>query len=284
MQSESNGYQTVFQDNRLQLALALTMLDLLLNPVGAWYLRPIILSIAALSLLVPGLLSKPGLWYVLAFCMAVRVFQDWPLSDNHAYLLGYWCLAVAIALGSERKENLLATNARLLIGLVFLFATAWKLLLSTDYSDGTFFRVTFLTDHRFSGFIQLFAGFSAEQISSMAEFLDQHVDLPATILSPVEEGDRFKLLAQMATIWNIVINALIALAFLLPKITYLPRYRDELLLIFCTVTYAIATVSGFGWLLIAMGVAQSDPQRPHIRLMYVVVFMLIIFYREVPWA
>ena len=46
----------------------------------------------------------------------------------------------------------------------------------------------------------------------------------------------------------------------------------------------VATVAGFGWLVIAMGIAQCDTERKHIRACYVACFALIFFYREVPWA
>ena len=60
--------------------------------------------------------------------------------------------------------------------------------------------------------------------------------------------------------------------------------RDGLLLFFCATTYAITTVEGFGWLLVAMGVAQTPAGHHRTRLLYVVTFALILFYREVPWA
>jgi hypothetical protein len=60
--------------------------------------------------------------------------------------------------------------------------------------------------------------------------------------------------------------------------------RDALLLIFCVTTYAVATVEGFGWLLIAMGIAQCGSTRHTTRLLYLAIFGLIIFYREVPWV
>jgi hypothetical protein len=51
---------------------------------------------------------------------------------------------------------------------------------------------------------------------------------------------------------------------------------------FCATTYAVATVDGFAWLLLAMGVV--DCEKPRARAGYVLVFALILFYREVPWA
>jgi hypothetical protein len=133
----------------VDLALRLTLLDLLLRPVGDWMLRPLILGLAAIPLLRPRWLGQPLLWLALAGLTGTRAVLDWPLADNHAYLLAYWCLAASLALMARDADRALAFNGRLLIGLVFLFACIWKFALSGDYLDGTFFQVTLLTDPRF---------------------------------------------------------------------------------------------------------------------------------------
>ena len=140
------------------LALRLTLLDLLLRPVGDWTVRPFILALAAIALLRVNWLRHPVLWLALATLTAIRVIVDWPLADNHAYLLSYWCLAASMALMSKDTGRVLAINGRFLIGLVFLFACIWKLAISDNYEDGTFFQVTMITDDRFAGFAQLAGG------------------------------------------------------------------------------------------------------------------------------
>ena len=95
---------------------------------------------------------------------------------------------------------------------------------------------------------------------------------------------RFSALALAATVWNLFINAALALAFLWPTDRGPSRLRHGLLLIYCAITYAVATVDGFGWLLLAMGAAQCTPAQRRTRMAYVGVFVLIILYREVPWA
>jgi hypothetical protein len=86
------------------------------------------------------------------------------------------------------------------------------------------------------------------------------------------------------TWWTVAIEGFLALAFLWPRDRGLSRLRDAALLVFCATTYAAATVEGFGWLLIAMGVAQCPPERPRTRGLYLAAFALILFYREVPWT
>jgi len=55
-------------------------------------------------------------------------------------------------------------------------------------------------------------------------------------------------------------------------------------MLFCATTYSVATVEGFAWLLLAMSVAQCEPERRRTRALYVVTFALVLFYREVPWV
>jgi hypothetical protein len=56
------------------------------------------------------------------------------------------------------------------------------------------------------------------------------------------------------------------------------------LLSFCAVTYAFAPVAGFGWLLLAMGLAQLQAGQIWLARAYVSAFMLVIFFVEIPWA
>jgi len=266
----------------VDLALGLTLLDLLLHPVGAWYLRPFFLALAATALLFPRWRRSRALWTALALATGLRVVLSWPLADNHAFLLAYWCLAIALALRARDGAGFLAFNGRLLIGLTFAFASLWKLVLSPDFVDGTFFRVAFLLDERFADFARLFGGMTQELLEVNRDALTQHADgvraLGGAVLPP-----RFEPLADAATLWTLACEIAIALAFLWPT-DGLARFRDSLLLLFCATTYAVATVEGFGWLLLAMGVAQCDPARRTTRLLYLACFALILFYREIPWA
>ena len=205
-----------------ELGARLTCLTLLLSPIGDWYIRPIVLCLSAAGLLFRSLWRSRWLWLGLAVLTNLRALLDWPLADNHAYLLGYWCLAVAIATW-YRDLAPLSRNARLLIGLTFAFA-AWQKWTTPNYTQDVFFLTTFLLD-----------------------------------------------------------QALVAGAFLVPPTFWLGRVRNGLLILFCFVTYAVAPVASFGWLLLSMGITQSSNSLS-IRLWYLIAFAAVIFYYEVPWA
>jgi hypothetical protein len=283
MTSRLGGVLRGATDDGFVLALRLTLVDLLLRPVGDWTVRPFVLVLAAAGLLIPGLLQRASLWWALTVLTGLRVVSDWPLPDNHAYLLCYWCFAVAIAVSARGSRQIAAAAGRWLIGLSFAFASLWKLALSPDFLDGTFFRVTLATDPRFADFTRLLGGVSAQALEALRSALEQHADLGvlAEVVPPVPLP--YERLADAMTWWTAAIEAAVAVAFLWPGTRGLARTRDACLLVFCATTYAVATVDGFGWLLVAMGVAQTPPERRGTRMVYLVVFVAILFYRETPW-
>lgn len=270
--------------NAFELSLRLTLLDLLLRPIGYWEIRPFVLTLTVIAFLLPNQVRNPVIWFALSFLTGLRVIIDWPLPDNHAYLLCYWCFAISLSLISKDGENCLKFNGRVLIGLAFAFAVLWKLALSPDYLDGRFFKITMLTDRRFESFTQLISALTQDQMEELRYFISQHVD--GQILESPEipqQPERFVLAANVLTYSAFVIESLVALAFLLPLGRGISKFRDMFLIMFCVTTYAVATVEGFGWLLIAMGIAQTEPDRWKTRIAYIAVYLLIIFYRNVPW-
>ncbi len=266
------------------LALRLTLLGLVLHPVGHELFRPWILGMAGAGLLFPGLLHRPALWGGLSLLTAGRVALDWPLSDNHAYLLSYWCLAVTLSCFGKGQDRILAINGRWLIALVFGFATLWKLLLAPDFVDGTFFRVTLLVDPRFEGFTRLVGGLSIEQIDAARAALGRHSDGGALeAVAAATPSVWLERLAMAMTAWTLAIELAITVTFCWWQGRGPSKLREAFLILFCVSTYAVATVEGFGWLLIAMGVAQCEVDRTRARVAFLGTFALILFYREVSW-
>jgi hypothetical protein len=266
------------------LALRLTLLDLLLRPIGTGLVRPAVLVLAAAGLGIPALLGSGAFWLALAVTAGVRVVSDWPVGDNHAYLLGYWCVAVALGCRVGARDAVCAASARWMIGLVFAFAVMWKAL-SPDYLDGRFFRVMLVVDHRFEAFTQLAGGLDAAELEAQRSFLVQHVDdaLGAVLPGPPEPA-RLRAVAIAVTHTAFAAEIAVALAFLAPAGRGPSRWRDPLLIAFAACTYAVAPVEGFGWLLLAMGLAQCDRARPWLRAAYPAVFALLVVYRELPWG
>lgn len=265
------------------LALRLTLVDLILRPVGSTEIRVPILVAAVIGLVIPKILRNAALWFLLTGITLTRVIADWPLSDNHAYLLFIWCFAIFIS-ALRKDEVMLAKNAKLMIGLVFAFAFIWKVLLSADYLDGRFFSFAMIEDGRFSEFTQLVCNINKDDLYDFRDYITQHVDGQLLHTIPIQFNiGCVNKVSGFITYYTLLLELLVSIMFLFPRKLKLSIYRDYFLILFCISIYSVATVEGFGWLLIAMGVCQSNNKRLPI-LLYNLSFLMILFYREVSVA
>ena len=269
------------------LALCLTAIALLLRPMGPWFVRPAILAVAVLMILSPALLRSALAWSAIAAMVAVRIADDWPLADNHIYLLGYWLLAVSLALRSRdviSTTSTLSDASRALIGLAFAFAVLWKVALSPDFVDGRFFRVTLVTDPRFAAATRIIGGLSDEQLRAAREAVAL-MPHGAELLDPPEmvEPARLRLFA-IASTWGVLVLETLVAALMLARSRLPDILRHATLLSFCAVTYAFAPVAGFGWLLLVMGLSQVDARQVWLARLYQLMFLIVLFYDGVPWT
>lgn len=267
------------------LALRIALLALLLDPSIYWFQREPVRLLAGVGLLWPRAARSRVLWLLLFGLTAWRLFWNWPFSDNHDYLRALWCLAILASLACPDPRRALAWNGRLLIGLTFAFAVLWKALLSPDFRDGTFFRVTLLTDGRFRNLAVLAGGMTTSGIDAYENALDAF-QLGGKRWSPVgfREPRALGRLATGATIFTLLVEGAIAICFLWPPARGPSRWRNGALLLFLVTTYAFATVRGFGFLLAALGVAQSRDEEWRARVAYVGAFFLVELYATVPWS
>jgi hypothetical protein len=269
---------------RAELARRMTLVSLLLAPVGRAWTRPAIALLCAAGLLLASVRASALFWAALLALAAWRVASAWPLGDNHGYLLCYWLLAACIAMRARDGDAVLAWNGRVLVGLVFAFATLWKVALSPDYLDGRFFALTLVDDARLEAFTRLVAGVDADTLDALRALVREHQDG----LRPPQPDDpalpaRLRAVA-LALTWSLVaLEAAVAASFLVPVSWRLARARDALLLAFCAGVYALAPVEGFGWLLLAMGVAQCEPHRVWTRRGYAAVFAWVLLASRWPW-
>jgi hypothetical protein len=274
--------------------LTLTAIILLLRPLDVWWLAPFVLAAACLSLILRSVRRAPLTWVLVAVLVAIRIVYVWPLSDNHIYLLAYWCLAMGLALSGPIPAATLSASSRWLLGAAFGMAVLWKAVLSPDYVDGRFFRVTLLTDERFADASLVFGGLSRDQMAENRTFLKPLPEGAALLEPPAfVEPPRLRAFAAIATWGGLALEALIAFLSLIPEglsrrsaatAGRIQLARHASLLMFCATTYALAPVAGFGWLLATMGLAQCRPDQRTLRGAYVAVFVLILLYTEIPWA
>jgi len=262
---------------RADLALRLLAVGLLFQPVGNRWMRPLAMLIAAVLLLSENARRSAWTWGALALFATVRIVLVWPTSDNHAFLLAYWCLAAAIASLAADRDRVLAWNGRALVAGAFVFATLWKAVLSPDFLDGRFFAVSLVGDPRFESFALLATGMERDDFLDLRDLVREHTD---GVFVPWDDmpapPPRLFAVARALTVATIGIEAAVAVTFVAPLAAGFAWIRDVLLLAFCAGTYALAPVAGFGWLLLSMGLAQLDPRRRALRTAYLAVFALVL--------
>jgi hypothetical protein len=264
------------------LAAIMTLLLLLLYAGDYWYLK-----IPITILCIAGILHQPArrsleFWITATAILVVGNGVNWYLIDNHKYLITYWCLALACCARLPDRERALRLNARLLIGLAFLFATFWKIS-SPDYADTSFFHHALMMDPRFSVVARFVGGLSPEMISYNTKAVRTLLTYDSQLASvALHDGPRMAALARFMTIWTIAIEGSIAVVFLWPEGRGPSRWRDLPMLLFLVSTYSIAPVIGFGWVLAIMGSTQAVERPRFVRPAYLVTFFVLQVYR-VPW-
>ena len=169
-----------------------------------------------------------------------------------------------------------SSNARLLIGLAFAFAVLWKTI-SPDYLSGDFFHYTLLTDIWLEYLSQGLAGLPDGTIAANRDSIGllespsgarDEVDLAST---PALEA-----LADFMAWFGYLIEAGIALAFLLPLPPPSLWVRHALLVAFCLATYAVIPVGGFAGALLTMGAGLGET--PRVRRLYATGFLVVVMY------
>jgi hypothetical protein len=269
-----------FDDERLfRIVGTMTALLVMLQVANAPRLEEILAIGAAAGILLPRLMHQPMHWFGLCAILAVNHVQLWATLDNHQYLITYWCLAMGTSQLLPSTRGALITNARLLIGLCFLFATVWKFL-SGEFIDGTFFHFTLLTDRRFSGFADLVGGVPAEVTAANISAIDTLTRPYGDVeLIQLEDSPRMGVLALFLAVWTVAIEGMLAVLFLAPLRERLAPLRDGVLLLFMVSTYPVATVVGFGRVLAVMGLAQSPNRLGIERPLYLLLFLVLPLFR-----
>jgi len=263
------------------LALKGTLLLLLLVPVGQWNVRPLVLLLAAAGLVHRGALHSAWLWGALTALAGWRVVDSWPLADNHAYLLAYWCGAILLSRLTPEPGEARAVSARWLIAGAFAFAAGWKLL-SPDFLDGTFFRVMLLADPRFEDLARWAGGLTAADLDASRNFLFAPRIGAETTPAMLVESASLRAAAHFLTWITIAAEGAVALLFIAPLRAGVARHAA--LLAFCAATYAFAPIEGFGWLLLCMGCASVPVNAVRTRAVYVGVYALLVLYAEIDLA
>lgn len=267
----------------LDLIVPLTLITFLLFIGSFWYLRLPVGVLCILGLVFKPITKKVYFWFLLTCFMVSCFYRNWYTLDNHQYLMLYWTIALTclFIIPKQDHEKTLAINGRLLIGACMALAFIWKAG-NANYLDGSFFHFTLMTDSRFENFSHLFGGIEKSDLVSNREMIKDlksgYLTGVASERSAMMTNQHLILLAHFLTWWTLIIEGLIAVLFFLPERKIILRFRNWALLIFGFTTYSVATVTGFAWQLMILGIAQCRPEQKSFRLGYFLVFLLMQLY------
>ena len=264
-------------DRRIDVVGGLTLAILLLTTQKVWGLQIVLVPLVVAAVVDRRLMRAPGYWLAVLAVYAVGVAPSVLELDNHEFLLAYWLLALGLARAGADPAAGLATSARLLVGAAFAFAVLWKAV-TPEYLSGDAFHGFLRLDPRFLGLdaalsdLTLADGDRTRAVASALRVVGDE-----GVWVAVRDGPEVGGLAAMMTGWTLAIEAAVAACFLAPPTSRVGRARDAALLVFLFTTYVLAPVLGFGWLLVAMGMAQSPlERRPWRAAAYAAAFVLVL--------
>jgi hypothetical protein len=244
-----------------------------------WYFKFPLRALSIAALVLPPLHRDPRLWATFAVLLCAKTARNWFTQDNHLFLVTWFSVGMVLALRSSDPLRAARENARRLIGLSFLFAALWKGPLSGEFLNGSYFSFTFLTDPRFHGAARLVGGIPEEALAWNYGTVARLAQAGVESVTLAGLAPRLLLASRLVAWWTFAIESALALAFLAPeRWKRLHASRHILLLVFGVTTYLVVDIKTFGWSLMAIGAAQSEPERPGIRALYFAVGLLILAY------
>jgi hypothetical protein len=277
--------------DRLDLATRLTLILFLVSDwvVSSDWVFSLPLRILGLAgLLVPPWNRRLGLWLLVLACMAAKTVANWWTQDNHHFLLTYWCVAVCLALPlpDDERDGVLARSAKLLLGLSFLFASLWKGVLSPDFIDGSYFHYTFLTDDRFTDMAAIIGQLPDAAITHNRTELGRLYGAADVTAVTLQSTPLLRTTTRLVTWWTQAIETALAVTFLWPGSGGLARLRNWVLLVFAWTTYPTVPNVGvsFGWTLMIVGTAATDPDDRLARMLYAVTCAVLMVYHFTPFV
>ena len=272
----------LFNEKPLTISLKLIIIVLLMYMNDNNYLAIFMPVFLVPPLLFKNILQNKYYWVLLALISAIfyLILDLVAYVPNHKHIFAYAIIAVAIVLFFSKEENrtyMLSYQAKIIIGLCFLFATIGKFL-APEFLDGSFFEFTNTTDPRFFGVTSILNNIDILSLQANENNL-------GLLVNTINPKDSFNLLSNASissssfflSYWTIFIEGMIAITFCLTNKYKLAQFRNWFLIIFIFTTYPIATVKGFAIILSALGFIQSieDNKITKFSKFYLLVFVLL---------
>lgn len=223
-------------------------------------------AVAMVAVVLPSVRGHWAPWVaIIGLHLVGTVPFQWAILANHEWLALWWLVAVAGATLAGDPQAALARAAKLMLGLVFLFATSWKIM-APDFVSGDYFEFLLQSDERVGLAGVVVGGLEPEAAERNRDALFSMAEPLGPDEVVLEDGSRVALLADVLALSTVAVEGLLAAAFLAPASSRvgrrLGRHRDAVLLGFVAVTYPLAPVVSFAWVLLAMLLAQARSDVP----------------------
>lgn len=246
--------------------------------------NPIDLSMAILVMgltCLSTLRRNPWFWLSVSAVWLTRMYLQFHHYEDHCFFVAYWCGALGLVQLGQGSEFVMRRSAALLIGTCFGFGFIWKVI-SPEFYDGSLFHFKLLFDYRFAEMVsQPIGGLSSLANGSNLDAYHAIRNLdPSGNQIAVSIPNRVTLLAHGMTYWTILIEGLLAAAFLFSG-PIAKKSRDLLLMFFMLTTYLIVPVMGFASIFTTLGIAQTRSDR--IRLGYLITHALVFAWYSMRW-
>lgn len=260
-----------------EVVLRITAVVMMVYGAQSETLEALLVVLGGAGLVFPALLRRGAYWW-LAVGLSVSLHAlKWYMIDNHKYLLCYWLVGCALAVGRPAIEDTLARTGRSLIGLCFACGLFWKLF-GGQYVDGSFMHYTLLASGKFAPAAGWLGGLEPSQLLETKVLLRL---LEAGLVNAPTVGlttsDGVASAALFSSYFTLVIEASLAVTFLLGD-RLRPGWRHGLLLLFIVTVYPFAMVPGFACILVTLALADVGGSST-LRLTYlaVLVFSVLSF-------
>lgn len=266
------------EDRLIDLVLRLTLIyHLGLFPSHVSHAVFPVFFLAAIGLIFRPALRHPLFWAALILVFGFHMTTQ-SVTASSRVLNFCWCIAIFISLlpGCDTKR-VLVLNVRLLIGVIFAQAILWKVVIKQEFVDGSFMRYSLLFCEVFNDRVTHSGLISPEIQASNQQVWHAIINGEGAVQPQAfQEPAHLKILAWIMTIWTLLTEALLALAFLSPDRWKLARYRHPVLLAFMSTVFVFIPLWIFGGIFVAMGLIATSSREWRIRVCYILVYFLLM--------
>ena len=270
-----NAFTYLLSQPRHMLVLRLTLLVLLFyGGIPSGLLNSLLRIFCGIMIIYTPLTASRFMWVSITLLVVFYNAFYWEIYSNYHYLITYWCIACTLAVFSKEHDAVIRWNAKMLVGLSFLFAATWKII-GGEYFDGTLQDYLLIIDRRIDAFSPIL-GLSKDALAENRRLLSVLKESPASGLGVIlNTSASVHSLSIISSYYTILIESAIAVSFLSFGVRFLEKARDILLIIFIVSVYFVLPVPGFSFLVILLGFAQSSPESRKINIAYLLLLIPI---------